>query len=254
MTDTPLVDHYFPFFRFNLHRNPFGALSRAEQVAVTVPPVDLAPILDNQHVHIQVLGRKGRGKSTTLRYLQWQAQLTGHRTAYERIPRWQWRYHTTTTHLDTFALDEAQRLAPWAEARLFLARRQEGWRLIIGSHRDHRLAFALAGLPVVTVRVGQQTTRARLARILARRLAVFAKGNRPAVSFSKDAVDYLHRQFGSDLRSMNHALYDYFQDGLRTPGPITARALARYKRAQNNKNPSEKTPGKHAFRYFFWKK
>ena len=97
------------------------------------------------------------------------------------------------TQLDVFALDEAQRLAPWQEARLFLAQRRAGWRLIIGSHRDHRLAFALAGLPVVTVRVGRQTTRARLARILARRLAVFAKGGDPAVSFSADAVDYLHR-------------------------------------------------------------
>lgn len=232
MADRSLAARYFPFFRFNLHRNPFGTLSRAEQVAVTVPPAAVERILTQPTVHIQVLGRKGRGKSTTLHYLQFRMQLAGQRTAYERIPRWQWHYDTPTDDLDVFALDEAQRLAPWQEARLFLAQRRAGWRLIIGSHRDHRLAFALAGLPVVTVRVGRQTTLARLAEILARRLATFARGGDPAVSFSADAVDYLHERFGSNLRRMNHALYDYFQDALHAPGPITAQALAQYMNEQ----------------------
>lgn len=229
MADRSLTERFFPFYRFNLERNPFGTLNDEERVAVTVLPAPVEQALARADTHLQVLGRKGRGKSTTLHYLVWQARLCRRPVAYERLPRWQWRYHTPTDGLAVFALDEGQRLAPWEEARLLLEQRRHGWRLLLGSHRDHRLAFALAGLDVVTVRVGRQMTHERLAQILSRRLAVFARdADGPGVSFSVEAVDYLYNRFGSDLRTMNHALYDYFQDVLQTPGTITREELSGY--------------------------
>jgi hypothetical protein len=218
-----LVETFFPFYKFGLTRNPFGTLSPAEQVAVTVPPPEIEAALQTGFVHLVVLGRKGRGKSTALRYVQWHFMAAGQRTGYERIPRWQWRYTTDIAPLDVFALDEAQRLAPWEVWRLFSERGDR--RLLIGSHRGMALDFWARGLDVLTVRLDGAMTRARLAAILARRLGAFALDDAPPkLHFAPDAVDYLWRRFGDDLRSMNFYLYDVFQR-LDAPGAVTRERL-----------------------------
>lgn len=221
-----LTDRYFPFYRFNLKQNPFGTLNDTDRLRVTVLPPPVEAALENGFEHLLVLGRKGRGKSTTLHYLVNVYRAAGQQVAYERLPRFQWRYTTNLTPLDVFALDEMQRIAPWEALRLFQAAR--GKRLLIGSHADHTAAFRLRGLEVTTVRLGRMASRDRLDRILQRRVEAFRldESAPPGLHFTSDAVDWLWRRYGSDLRTMNSFLYDFCQQ-LHAPGPITATSLNR---------------------------
>jgi hypothetical protein len=221
ITGMTLTEHYFPFHRFGLTRNPFGTLSDEERFQVTVPLPQVERLLADGFDHLLVTGYKGSGKTTTLTYLVEVLRREGETVAYERLPRFQMHYRTNLAWLDTFALDEMQRIAPWEAIRLF--REGRGKRLLIGSHADHRLAFRLRGLDVTTIRLDRTASRERLARILARRLAVFQlNADSPAdLSFSPDAIDWLWELFGSDLRAMNFFLYDAFQQ-IEEPGAITA--------------------------------
>ncbi len=220
------AETYFPFHRFNLRQNPFGTLSEQDWLRVTVLPVALETALADGFQHLQILGQRGRGKSTALHYLVHYFRYHGQATAYERLPRLQWWFQTELTTLDVFALDEMQRIAPWQAARLFQAMR--GKRLIVGSHVDHRLAFWLRGWDVTTIRLNQQANRDRLARILAQRLDAFrVDETKPAALwFTPAAVDWLWATYKSDLRSMNFFLYDVFQK-VTTPGPVTVTLLNR---------------------------
>lgn len=216
-----ITEQFFPFHTFGLHRNPFGSLSEDEWYAVTVPPPAVHTAIVDGFDHLLVLGRKGRGKSTTLNYLRYHFMLQGQRVGYERIPRWQWHYTTATSALDVFALDEAQRLAPWQMWRLFAQRDRHKTRLIVGSHYDHTLEFRLRGLNVRTVRLRHQMTPAQLALILQRRLEALALDDAtPTVWFTEDAVAALWHRYDTDLRSMTFFLYDGFQQ-LERPGGIT---------------------------------
>lgn len=217
------TDYYFPFYKLGLQRNPFGTLTPDEWFAVTVLPQPVEAALADGFEHLLVLGDKGRGKSTTLRWLETYYRKQGYQTAYERIPRWQWYYTTDMQPLDVFVLDEAQRLQPWTEWRLF--RQRGARRLIVGSHRDITVLFRMQGLNVTTVRLNRTASRGRLAQILERRLAVFALDGEPGVQFSEAAVDMLWSRFGSDLRSMNFHLYEVFEQ-LQQPGDITPQELA----------------------------
>lgn len=217
--------HFFPLRAVGLSKNPFGTLSADEWLRVTVPPPSLEQALSAGFEHLLVMGEKGRGKSTTLHYLVNWFNAHGQPAAYERLARWQWRYKTDVRDLRVFALDEMQRIAMWEATRLF--RQMRGKRLLIGSHVTHAPAFALRGLPLTVIRLEQQASAARLTQILARRLAAFAldETTAPAVTFSEEAVAYLWARFGSDLRSMNGFLYDFFQQ-VRTPQHIHAADLA----------------------------
>jgi hypothetical protein len=217
-------DAYFPFHRFNLKQNPFGTLNDIERLRVTVLPPPVEAALADGFEHLLVLGRKGRGKSTTLHYLVNVYRAQGLTTAYERLPRFHYRYTTDLAPLDVFALDEMQRIAPWEAVRLFQEAR--GKHLLIGSHADHTAAFRLRGLSVTTVRLGREANRDRLARILARRLDAFRLDESvpPGFHFTPDAVDWLWGRYGSDLRTMNSFLYDVCA-ALDTPGPIDAYVL-----------------------------
>ena len=211
MTDPTHIEQFFPFYRIGLHRNPFGTLSEQEWYAVTIPPPEVQAALDSGFEHLMVLGRKGRGKSTTLNYLRYHFRLQGQRTTYERLPRWKWTYTTDLSGLDVFAFDEMQRLAPWEIVRLFRERAQYGTRLLIGSHRNHAPEFALAGVPVTVIKLDGRLTQARLAQILQRRIDVFTRDGGTQITFSPDAVAALHRRYRDDLRGIEWFLYDYFQ-------------------------------------------
>lgn len=221
MTDSHTIAQFFPFYRFGLRTNPFGTLSEQDWYATTVPPPPVQAALDAGFAHLMVLGRRGRGKSTTLNYLRYHYTLQVQRVAYERLPAWHWRYTTRLDGVDVFAFDEMQRLAPWEIVRLFHEREKYGVRLLIGSHRNHHPEFTLAGINVTVVRLDGRMTQAHLAAILQRRLDVFALEGGAGVSFTPDAVDVLFQHYRDDLRTMNTHLYNVFQR-LQEPGPITA--------------------------------
>ena len=88
MSDDSTFNKFFPLLELGLRKNPFGALTPEEWVAVTVPPPILQTVLLDGFEHLQIIGDKGRGKSTTLRWLCHHFQSQGCKVAYERLPRW----------------------------------------------------------------------------------------------------------------------------------------------------------------------
>lgn len=222
LTDDKLA-RYLPFYALGLTRNPFGRLTDDEWARSAIVPPPIQAAFDAGH-HLQLLGRKGRGKSTTLRALIGQCTDAGQAAAYESIPRWRGRFHTEARALAVFALDEAQRLHLWRWPALLWRVQRGDLRLLVGSHRDDRLLYRALGVRVVSFRLGQMNDRAHTAALLARRLRVFALEDAPRVQFSQEACDYLWGRFRDNLRAQDDFLYEYFQQ-LRAPGTITAAAL-----------------------------
>jgi len=142
------LERFFLFDRLGLRRNPFGTLTDEEWADIAIIPQEIQSAFDAGH-HLQILGPRGRGKSTILRSLIRRIAWQQKQSAYVHLQRWQGHYHSDIRELDAFALDEAQRLLLWRWWPL-LHRAQGGLRLIIGSHRDDRWLFSLFGLHVQT--------------------------------------------------------------------------------------------------------
>jgi hypothetical protein len=217
--------NYFPFRALGFRCNPFRALMPDELAAVAVLPEPVIKALEQDFRHLQIRGRKGRGKSTTLHGLMAYFEEAGLRVAYERLPRGQHHFLTGPTGLDMFFLDEAQRLS-WPERwRLVRLVKPSGGnlRLVLGTHIDYRPWFALHGerLAAVSLNIPHPD---HLGQIIDRRLAAFALDDPPPVSVAPEAVDWLRREFGSDHRAVEDALYRAFQR-LDSPGVMTTSYL-----------------------------
>ena len=182
----------------------------------------LTPLLEDATLNGVILGARGRGKSTSLRYLTayWRAQ--GAHIVYERLAGGQHRYQTPTADLDQFALDEAQRLHVWESVRLF--RETHTKRLIIGTHRDISCGFRWHRRRIITIQLERLASAERLAAILDRRLTMLALDHTPRVRFTPEAVAALWNRYGDNLRAMNDTLYGVFQR-LDHDGGITANDL-----------------------------
>lgn len=217
---------YFPFHTFGLRRNPFGALTREEWAAVAVPPEPVAAALEAESGHVQILGEKGRGKTTALLWLTARLADRDERATYEYLPEGRHRFLTDPSGLACFLLDEAQRLSRRERRRLIRAA-GEGTRLIFSSHLDLAKGFARHGLPLATIRLEETITRQQFEAVLTRRLAYFALADDPGVSFTPGAVDVLWTAFGADLRALEACLYEVFQ-ALDAPGPVTRSTLTRW--------------------------
>lgn len=211
------------FQRLGLKRNPFGTLTDAEQLEAIVTPPAIDQLRANGIVNWQILGDRGRGKSTTLRLLMHHLTLDGVRIAYESVPIGDRTYKTETHHLDAFALDEAQRLNILERRRLFRFARTRP--LLIGSHADFSGWFAARNLSLNTVYAAKLTDRAHIETILSRRLAMFTLPGNAPMQFTPEAIDYLWQRFRDDIRSMEHHLYRVFQR-IETAQSITVQALA----------------------------
>jgi hypothetical protein len=173
--------------------------------------------------HLQILGELGHGKTSTLLGLAQQFRRAWCRVAYEYLPIGHDSFTSMLSSLDVFLLDEVQRLRPDERGRLLAAATAGLW-LVVGSHEDLDPLFTGASLPLSTVRLDKAAPN-HLAALLARRLAAAALPNSPlSVTFDPGALDYLEATFGSNLRAMEHFLYEVFQR-LDAPGVLTAEAL-----------------------------
>jgi Cdc6-like AAA superfamily ATPase len=222
--DNDKLDSYFPFRKLGLRSNPFRTLTAEEwaDVAVVPQPIETA---FNRGDNLLVLGRRGRGKSTTLRTLMRRVEWQDKRVAYERLPFGKWRYQTDISELDAFAPDEIQRLAVWEWSPL-LAKVRDGMRLIMGSHRNDRWLFQLAGIPLTVFHLDRLNTPQHLQRVLQRRIEYFVLDDVPLVTLDDSAVNYLYQHYRDNMRAIEHFLYDVFQQ-LYEPTPITAELLYR---------------------------
>jgi hypothetical protein len=245
-----------PFFHFphiGYSRNPFGALTDEEWTAIAVLPPAIERILADGFAHLQLLGPMGIGKSTTLLALQaWfqnqNLQRKGAKTqrglkeksasseanrvrqsavekvVYEYLPEGQRHFVTDTSGLDTFLLDEAQRLNWWQQRKLM--KMADHLQLIISSHEDLAPLFAKKGLCLTSVDLSGEMDVGWITAVLHKRLSYFAIPNQPHATLTPDAITYLAQTFGQNLRQMEYFLYEVWQQ-LEGVEPVDVQFLQR---------------------------
>ncbi len=214
-----------PFFfhhKLGYEKNPFGALTREEWTAVSFLPPALEEILTEPFVHLQLLGREGCGKTSTMLHLMstFDAQITN--LAYEYIPEGTTKFATDLAACDIFFLDEAQRLNWWQRRRWL--KFHESCRFVFSSHRDFTAVFRKQNLALQTIDIEAQITPAYYQKWLDQRLAYFALPHVPRVQFDPQAAPYLYANFGSNIREAEYFLYDVWQT-LSEPQIVTEQLL-----------------------------
>lgn len=206
-----------PYARLNLTRNPFGELSLSERM-------DLA-VVDTEHClnwlkepksAVQIIGPCGHGKTTHLLALR--GRLADSHYVYfpetgEQPPLPRQR---------PLLVDEAQRLVWWRRRQLLSC----PGPVVIATHVDWTARFESAGFRLHTIDVGLALSTERLQHILNRR--VIASWLRPPpdlartefyssttaqhpLCLTRQHTVTLQLRWGSNIRSMEHYLYDVFQ-------------------------------------------
>jgi len=193
-----------PYSIHNLSRNPFGELTRAERADLAVvEDMDqwLARLADPRAA-LQFVGDCGFGKSTHLLALE--GRLPG--AAYVYYPEFGPR--PPLPRQRPVLVDEADRMG-WRQHWRLL--RGDG-PIVIGSHVDYSWRLRQAGFRVTTVNVEQPMAAALAAKILNRRIeASRLRPGLPVPVVDEEFADQLLRQFGWNLRRIEHFLYEQFQ-------------------------------------------
>jgi hypothetical protein len=197
-----------PFSHLNLRKNPFGELSVCERVQIAY--VDLEAALEHlkrkdkhgRGAVLQVVGEKGFGKSTHL--LSIAARLPD--AAYVYLP--EDSKASIPRHGNPLLIDEAQRLTMWQRLQIFRSPRT----LVLGTHVDFTRTLQRQGRIVFTLSAERHTTPQRVSEILNARIEAARRsgGAVPRITFK--TAEQLFEQFGPDLRSIEHSLYDTFQN------------------------------------------
>ena len=112
-------------------------------------------------------------------------------------------------------IDELQRL-PWRQLRQLLA---TGRPLAIGSHSNHRRALRRAGYRYETFQPAERFDATRLKHIASLRIEAARRNPGPLPQLSAATARSLVRRFGSDVRAIEHELYERFQ-ALRAIGTL----------------------------------
>lgn len=210
---TPILNHRgpislasLPFEHLNLRRNPFGEFSAEERTQLAI--VELTAALNHlqssfqKHPPVlQVIGEKGFGKTTHL------LSIAAHfpSATYIHIP--EGNCPNISVEGEPLLIDEAQRLT--LGQRLWLFRSQR--TLVLGTHRDFTQHLEWAGRAVLTLNAAQHTTPERIEQILNDRIRSVRRSSGPIPTVTSASASALFTLYGSDLRSIQHHLYDVFQ-------------------------------------------
>lgn len=213
---------YFFHHKLGYEKNPFGALTREEWTAVSFLPPTLEEVLAEPFVHLQLLGRNGCGKTSTMLFLMDQLDDLAPNVAYEYIPEGTTKFATDLAACDIFFLDEAQRLNWWQRRRWLKAGQR--CRFVFSSHGDFTAVFRKQNLPLQTVDIETQINPAYYQQWLDQRLTYFALPDVPHVQFGPQVAHYLYATFGSNIREAEYFLYDVWQH-LTEPQVITPQQL-----------------------------
>ncbi len=207
-----------PFFfhhQLGFRRNPFGALVDEEWAAIAVLPDAIEELLPAAFTHLQLLGAKGCGKTTSLLKLaDYFSETDQHlRIQYEYLAEGERRMHSDTAVSDLFFLDEAQRLNRRARRQLLtsIASRADQFRLVFSSHKDLSPHFARKGISLHTIHLEKTVTLAQYKKMLRHRLEYFALPDKKGITIAPDAVQFLYDTFFPNFRAAEYFLYDVWQ-------------------------------------------
>jgi hypothetical protein len=195
----------------NLHRNPFGELTRAERVEVAVVDVEgIAARVAVQRTAVQFVGDCGRGKTTRMLSLA------------ERIPDAAYTYLPEDGPCPPIPqgrvvlIDEAQRLPRHVRRSIF----STGLPLVLATHRDLAGPLRRHGYAIHTQRIGQTNTPELVRKVLNRRIESSRRGPGPIPEIRLDFARSLVARFGTDVRSIEDHLYELVQSQVTDHGQV----------------------------------
>lgn len=195
-----------PFAHLNLRRNPFGEMSSEERTQLAIVDLDnvmhhLKQATESRRPVVQLVGEKGFGKTTHL--LAIAAMFP--RSVYIHIPEGE--HGRIPNDGEPLLVDEAQRLTFWQRTHLFRSDRT----LILGTHRDFTRQLRRAGRRVLTLAADRHTNAEHVSVILNARILAVRRMDGPTPRITAATAHRLFHQFGSDIRSIQHSLYEVFQ-------------------------------------------
>ena len=188
-------------------RNPFGSLTPDEAAAAAVVDISgLQSQLARPRHAVQIIARRGRGKTTHLQAFEHHVRHTADLDAvYVYFPQ---RFaglnrRPVVPKAGVVILDEAQRM-PRDIARRIIA---TGVPLLLGTHRSLRRRLHHGGYNVRTIRLGGTSDPAVTAEIVRRRLRL-ATPDAATIGLTDDEAAILHRRYAGHHRAMIQYLYD----------------------------------------------
>ena len=195
-----------PYEHLNLRHNPFGEMDSDQRADLAVVDIDeIVSQLKSGRFAVQFLGGCGQGKTT---------HLLAIRAAFGRGP---YMHLAEGQRVETLPeapagvpifLDELQRL-PRSLRRKLLAGKNP---LVLGTHRDFGRALTRAGYKVRTVRPARLLDAARVKSIFERRIEHARRFGGAAPAIRPDTIADLLRRYGSNVRGMEHEMYERFQE------------------------------------------
>lgn len=197
--------------RLNLWRNPFGELTPSERAELAVfAEGDLSRCDVGECEAIQLIGDCGRGKTTRMLAIQ------------RGLPEASYVYLPEDGPCPAIPagkplmIDEAQRLPRGIRRRIF----STGLPLILATHDDLERALRKFGYSVRTIWIGGENTPELICRALNRRIEAsrLAPGPLPVVTLQQ--ASELVERFGSDIRAIEHFLYERVQTQMVQNGEV----------------------------------
>ncbi len=195
----------------NLHRNPFGELSRSERAELAVVDVQqIVPLISQNQMAVQFVGGCGRGKTTRLLKLA------------DRFPEASYTYLAEDQGCPPIPwgrpvlIDEAQRLPLRVRRMLFLS----GLPLVLATHRDLSAPLRRFGYQVHTQWIGADNTPELICQVLNRRIESSRLSGGPIPVVSLELARRLFDRFGTDLRGIEGYLYEQVQSQVDHHGKV----------------------------------
>ncbi len=195
---------YSPFHAWNLTRNPFGELTRAERAELAIVPQlsEWASMMEDARTAIEFVGDCGFGKTTHL--LAFQSILSDVSYVYYP-PR---GYRPALPQSRPLLIDEAQRMGYFRRRQML---RGPG-PLVIGTHQSLAGSLRLRGFCVTSVDVSRPKQACEVQQILNRRIqASRLHPEQPLPEIDLQSAGQLAIKFSSNLRAIEAFLYEYFQ-------------------------------------------
>lgn len=191
-----------PFHNLNIRWNPFGELGEETRTELAVADLEaLVPLVRTPGTVLQFLGNSGCGKTTSL--------LVLHRF-FKAAPFVRIRPETPASippgH--PLFLDELQLLPRWQRWRVFT----RGASFVVSTHEDYARELTRRGLVVHTFHPAQQVDASRLAVMFRNRIEWARRGPGRVPGITGATIEQLLTKFGKDVRSMEHHLYEVFQN------------------------------------------
>jgi hypothetical protein len=196
------IDHWLPWARCNLCRNPFGELTPEERAEVAVVDVNLiAQRVETMRSAVQLIGDCGRGKTTRMLALRKRSPAASYVYLPEDGPC------PAIPEGNPILIDEAQRLPRVAMRRIFAT----GVPLVLATHRDLGRQLRRYKYIVHTEWIGKGNTPELVHQLLNRRIEAARLQKGPLPILSLDQSRWLVGRFGSDIRGIENYLYERVQ-------------------------------------------